>query len=71
MLRKVEVKTEYKGGDGRWRPDVGFAAINPDHIAWAQAQESWQDKSVTHVHFKDGTGLDVLLSIDQVIGLQG
>ena len=71
MLRNVQIRTEWKGGDGRWRPDIGFAAINPDHIAWAEAKSSWQDMPVTQVHFKDGSELEVLLTLDQVIGLQG
>lgn len=70
MLKKVPLLTEFKGGDGRYRPDMGFGAIEVDRIVWVASNGTWQDKSITCVRFDNGSQVDVLLSIGEIMKLQ-
>lgn len=70
MMKKVPILKQYKGGDGRYRPGIGYGAIKLDRIVYLESTGTWQDKSITCVHFDDGSMVDVLLSIDEIAELQ-
>ena len=71
MIKKVPILKEYRGGDGRYRPGLAFGAIEVDRIVYLEDAGTWQDKSITCTHFDDGSMVDVLLSIDKIMALQG
>jgi hypothetical protein len=70
VIKKVPLLKQWKGGDGRYRPGLANGAIDVDRIVYLESVETWQDKSVTCVHFDDGTMLDVVLSIKEIMDLQ-
>lgn len=70
MIKKVPLLKQWKGGDGRYRPGLANGAIDVDRIVYLESVDTWQGESVTCVHFDDGTMLDVVLTIQELIDLQ-
>lgn len=70
MMKRVPLLKQYGGGDGRKRPGMAFGAIELDRITYMESVGTWQDKSITCVHLDDGSIVDVLLPIDEVMALQ-
>ena len=69
MIKKVPILKQYRGGDGRYRPDRGHGAIDVSRITHLEGLEGWQEYPVTAVHLDDGSRIDVLLSISDIISL--
>ena len=69
MIKKVPILKQYKGGDGRYRPDIGRGAIDTNRMVYLEGVGTWQDKPITCVHFDDGSEVDVLLTIDEIADL--
>ena len=72
MLKKINILKEYRGGDGRYRPGPCLGAIETDWILWLEhADRSYDNKSVTTVHFDNGSTVDVIITIKELMELIG
>jgi hypothetical protein len=67
MIQKVPVRVKYKDDDGRYRSAIGYDAIELSRVVYLENMGTWQDKPVTCIRFGDGSIVDVLLTIQEII----
>lgn len=68
-LKRVKLLQDVKGGDGRLRPAVGRGCIDVDRIVYLEDQGYSQGMPLTCVHLDDGSLVDVLASVQEIMDL--